>query len=496
VAVLALVLSGCGGNRLSVAELRADAGIPDDSMRQTATDPGSAAAVPSTVPGAVGAPAAAPVAGAAATTTTPGVAAAKPSRTTPTGALGVPVAGKPAAAKAAGALAAAGTKPAATGGAATATAQCTGAKSTIVIGAVGQQSGPLGAALIGSTRAVEAWVARTDAAGGLGCHRIKYIAYDDGGDPARHLTLVRKLVEQDGAVAMVDQPALLTGNASADYVKNKGIPVIGTSGGEEMVYSSPVYFNAATSAAPLFDWTLAAGAKVAIPAGKTQLASIVCQEVVGCSTAGKEFKANAARLGFKLVYEAKASLINVDFTAQCIGAKNAGATAVGLSFDSTAIHRIAQSCASVGYFPQFICTSSQSTLDFAADKNLDGAVIGQPLLPWFLSGKPAIAEFQATMRRYEPGVPFDSSSINGWASAVLFSRATKAFAADTVTSKEILDALAAVKNDDLGGLTYPLSFSPGKPQPPKACGWVVQVKDTKFTSDGKLFCDDYQEAGG
>jgi hypothetical protein len=36
---------------------------------------------------------------------------------------------------------------------------CTAARAPIVIGTVGEQSGPLGAALIGGVRAVQAWVA-------------------------------------------------------------------------------------------------------------------------------------------------------------------------------------------------------------------------------------------------------------------------------------------------------------------------------------------------
>jgi hypothetical protein len=57
-----------------------------------------------------------------------------------------------------------------------------------------------------------------------------------------------------------------------------------------------------------------------------------------------------------------------------------------------------------------------------------------------------------------------------------------------VTSDGIIKALATVKNDDLGGLTYPLTFNAGKPQEPKRCGWIMRVQKGEFTSDGKRFC--------
>lgn len=357
-----------------------------------------------------------------------------------------------------------------------------------MIGAVGQLTGPLGAAFIGGIHAVQAWLAEQNAAGGPGCHPVKYIIADDGGDPARHLALVRRLVEQDHVIAMLFQTALLTGEASQNYLESKGIPVIGQEGGELEVSDSPIYFNHATSGAPLFDFTAIAGGRVAKVKGLTKVGTLTCQEVVACKTADDAWASNAPKMGLQVVYRGRASLLNVDFTSQCLAAKNAGVQVLGLAFESTGIHRIAQSCASVGYKPLLVCTSVQSTPDFATDPNLEGIVVAEPLLPWFLTDRPAIKQYQTILRQYAPGLAFDSSSINGWTAALLFSRAGAAFAADTVTSDGIRQALGTIRNDDLGGLTYPLSFTPGKPQVQRACGWIVQVRGGAFTSDGQRFC--------
>jgi len=475
-ATAAVLLSGCA-NQLSAEKLRVGAGL-EPASAVVRSDPAAGGT-------AVDAPA--------------GPVAAPPRSTMAAGRTAAPDAGGPGAPTVAKVGAPAGSTKST--GAATrspvnglpqgvpaAQPACTGPKPPIVIGTVGEQSGPLGAALIGGVRAVQAWVAAQNAAGGLACHPVKYIVSDDGGDPSRHLSLVRKLVEQDGVIAIVFQDALLTGQASKDYVVQKGIPVIGQDGGENQTYDAPNYFNHAVSAAPLFDMTVIAGGKVALPAGKKNLGTLVCQEVAGCGTAGQRFTERGRAIGFNVVYSGQASLLNVDFTAPCLSAQRAKVDVLAVSFESTGIHRIADSCARVGYHPLIVCTSVQSTLDFASDPNLRGAVVAQPLLPWFLADRVPIREYQATLKRYSPDTAFDSSSINGWGAAKLFEQAKAAFAADRVTSAGIIDALSRVRQNDLDGLTYPLSFAVGQPQVPEPCGWVVRVGDGTFTSDGRRFC--------
>jgi len=365
---------------------------------------------------------------------------------------------------------------------------CTGPKSPIVLGAVGQMSGVLGIAFVGGTHAIQAWISMINAGGGLGCHPVKYVPVDDGGDPARNLALVRRLVEQDHVIAMLYDTALLTSQASTSYLESKNVPVVGQEGGELEAVNSPIYFNHASSGLPLIQLTEIAGARVAKAEGKTIVGTLTCQEVSYCNTADKAWAELAPKLGLRLAYRGQASLLNVDFTSQCLAAKNAGVQALVLAFESTGIHRIAQSCAGVGYHPLIVCTSVQSNPDFKTDENLADVVIAQPVHPWFLADFPAIRQYQSVLRQYGPDVSIDSASINGWTAAQLFSRATSAFAADTVTSEGIMKALWSIKNDDLGGLTYPLSFRPDKPQQQQRCGWVVRVHGGQFTSDGQRFC--------
>lgn len=367
---------------------------------------------------------------------------------------------------------------------------CTGTKSPIIIGSVGQITGVLGTLFVDGTRAVAAWAAMHNAAGGLACHPVKYIAVDDGGDPSRHLALVRKLVEQDKVIAMVFSTALLTGATSKDYLISKGIPTIGNQGGE-LYYFEPKarnFFHTSSSGEPLVDWTMVAAAREANTENKKTVGILTCQEVVFCNLADTNWREIGERAGLTVKYQGKASLLNVDFTSQCLAAKNAGVQTLVVAFDTSGIERIASSCAAVNFKPLIAMTSVQSGLAMIKNPDLAGGSIAQPLRPWFLTDSPAIRNYQAQMAKFAPGVAIDSSSINGWAAATLFSRAAPAFAADTVTSAGILKALWQVKNDDLDGLSYPLTFSETKVPEYKVCGWVVRIRPGKFESDGKMFC--------
>lgn len=473
VAVLSL-LAGCG-NTLSHDELVRQAGGAPVS-----TVPGQGPAVGNPIVGAPASAAVAPSAGSVGAVPSPASSGAS----TPGSSGGVNGPG------ASGADAGKANKGNGGSGAATATASapCTAPKAPIVIGAVGQLSGPLGIAFIPGTRAIQGWLAMVNSQGGLGCHPVKYVTADDGGDPSRHLSLVRRIVEQDKAIAMLYQTALLTGQASRDYVVSKKIPVIGQEGGELQFFDAPTFFSHASAGRPLIDLTMYAGARTAKAEGLSKLGILTCTEVTYCSVADKDWDAITKKEGLNLVYRGKASLLNVDFTSQCLAAKNAGTEALVVAFESTAIHRIAQSCNSVGFKPMIVLTSVQSNLDFRDDPALDRAAIAQPLRPWFLTDHPAIKLYQSVLKQWAPDLPFDSASLNGWGAVQLFSKATAAFAADVVTSEGITKALAAVKNEDLGGLTYPLSFSADKPQDPKICGWVVRMIKGEFSSDGKMFC--------
>jgi branched-chain amino acid transport system substrate-binding protein len=366
---------------------------------------------------------------------------------------------------------------------------CTGSEPTIIIGSVGSYSGVMGSIVGAGPKAVQAWAASVNAKGGVNCHQVKYVVADDGGDAARNQSLVRRLVEQEKVIAFVFTGAPVTAQASVAYLNEKQVPEIGQEGGHMFTYESPMTFPVGAAAIPIQRLTMAGGARVTVPQGRTKAAIITCQEVEYCNVADKTYKERAGEVGYQAVYNAKVTFTQPDFTSICVSAQNAGADVLLIATDANSHQRIMSNCAKVNYHPTDVLTTIQMSGDFAGDPNMEGSVIVSNNMPWFLTQHPAVAEYAATMKKFAPAAPSDATAMNGWASAKTFEKAMKTIAAQQpVTSKDVLAGLYALNGEELGGLVAPLYYTPGKPARPIACGWATIISKGKFTSDGQRFC--------
>jgi branched-chain amino acid transport system substrate-binding protein len=65
-----------------------------------------------------------------------------------------------------------------------------------IIGNVGTTSGPLGKRYGVMQQAVQVWADVVNKHGGIAGHPVRVEAGDDANDPARHLSLVQQMVEQ------------------------------------------------------------------------------------------------------------------------------------------------------------------------------------------------------------------------------------------------------------------------------------------------------------
>jgi len=300
---------------------------------------------------------------------------------------------------------------------------------------------------------------------------------------------VRQFVEQEKVIALVWQAAALSAGASKDYEIQNKVPVVSQDGGMFYFYDTPVHFPIGANGDVLQRVTVEAGAQVTIPQGKKKAAVITCQEIEYCSVADKVFPDQAKQSGFEVVYQAKATLTQPDYTSQCLSARNAGAEVFLTAFDGATDQRIMASCIKLGFRPVLVASSNQQSQDWLTDPNMEGAVVGSSFLPWFLAENPAIAEYQATVKKYSPGSPFEASGIGAWAAAKSFEHIAKVIGkADTPTKDKIFEGAYALNGDNLGGLVYPMRFSTQLPRKKIACGWAVALQKGKSTSNGKMFC--------
>jgi branched-chain amino acid transport system substrate-binding protein len=366
-----------------------------------------------------------------------------------------------------------------------------GPKSTIVVGNVGTYSGPVGSSLADLPQGVQVWSRWVNDRGGVNGHPIKFVVADDGADPARHRALVQQMVETQGAIALVANGEVVTGASSVEYLTAKGIPVIGNEGGSDWFYSSPTYFTTVSTGQTYWKAVASSVAAVAKAKGKKKWGSITCTEATTCGDADRIWTGDGEMKGQGLqpVYNARSSLAQPDFTAECLNARNAGAEILTMVMDASTVQRVAASCVRQGYRPIFTEVAASSKTEHAADPNLSGGLIATlGLFLWTDGSTPATAEFQAAIKQYLGKAP-GAGHAAGWAAARVFEKAAAALG-EPATAAGVLDGLYSFKGETVGGLVMPLTFTRGQNTPRQICWATNYAEGGKWTAfdGGRISC--------
>lgn len=351
-------------------------------------------------------------------------------------------------------------------------------KAPVVVASVGTLSGPAGATIGTVTQGAQLWVKYVnERAGGLNGHRVEFVIFDDGGDPARHRAQVQEAVERLKAVAFLANAEPITGQPSVEYITDRRIPVVGGTGGEAWFYdTSPMFFPQMSFGDSMYGGWVASTAAQLVPQGVKRLGTVICVEAGSCDMIANVFDKQAPGRGFAHVYRARASIAQPDYTAECLAARSAGADVLFLVLDSNAVSRFAAACARQGFRPRYATGASIVADRFTQDRNLEGLVASSTVVPYFLKGLPAIDEFQLARRRYGSNLANGVGISQGWVAGKLLQRAA-ALLPETPTSDAVLRGLWSLRDEALGGLTHPLSFLQDMAARPKTCWSDIAIRD-------------------
>ena len=170
----------------------------------------------------------------------------------------------------------------------------------------------------------------------------------------------------------------------------------------------------------------AAIASIAVPAGHRKLGVLACSDVKLCDNFDKVLVGQQAKdLGFELVYHARPSLTQPDYTGECISAHQAGAEVLITILDNNSMLRVARSCARQSYHPTYGFFDNVTLPSVAQDPNVDGAVVAAKAPPWVGRDLPGLAEIHQAFAEAAPGVEVNGAHVNGWVSAKTFEDAAK-----------------------------------------------------------------------
>ncbi|MBI3524936.1 MAG: ABC transporter substrate-binding protein [Betaproteobacteria bacterium] len=111
------------------------------------------------------------------------------------------------------------------------------AASPINVGAISSLTGPV--PFPEATAAAKAVFDRVNAQGGINGRLINYLVADDKADPALTAQAARRLVDQDGVVAMLGSASLLECSVNASFYAKKGIYAVQGVGVDPVCFNSP-----------------------------------------------------------------------------------------------------------------------------------------------------------------------------------------------------------------------------------------------------------------
>ena len=261
-----------------------------------------------------------------------------------------------------------------------------------------------GALLANFLHGVQLWVKLVNARGGINGHPVALSVADDSADPARHRAAVQDLVENRHVLAFLGNIAPFSGESTVQYLEAKRIPLVGMSTGESWAYTTPMYFPQATSGPALTTSLYGSFAQQMVAQGKQKLGVMACTEAQLCRDFYDQAEKESSPRGIQVVYKARVSLAQPDFTAECLSAQRAGVQVLFLAADGNSQHRVAASCARQGFRPIFATGAQGIFDDFKDDPNLSDSFISNSVtFPVFQGDTPATREFQATLKRYGAG---------------------------------------------------------------------------------------------
>ena len=353
--------------------------------------------------------------------------------------------------------------------------------STVTIADLCSCTGPEASSISQTSDTMQAWASWVNSHGGLAGHQVNLVILDDGYSAAKALTNAETAINQDHAVAIFDNSD--EDPSFASTVQSAHVPVLG---GQESDsgYKSADFFPAGAT----FNYTNSVGAIIAKAEGVKKMAAVYCVEVAICAESVHQGEQVAAHYGIKYVYTSSIGFAAPNYTAQCLAAKQSGATAMTVGDASSVVEHVVTDCAAQGYTPRQLSSDGTVAAAWLTIPAFNGNIDTQSDNLWFLHNA-STSTMYAALDKYAPGVPtgpnFGEIVLQSWSDGALMQAAVKAAGASattSLTSAEILKGLYGLPTGEtLGGLSPALHFVKGQPAN-NSCFFEMGIKNAKFVA--------------
>jgi len=343
----------------------------------------------------------------------------------------------------------------------------------IKIGAVSSITGP--APFPDVPGAAQAVFDRVNAEGGINGRMIEYISEDDGADPAQAAQTARRLVDEDGVVALVGSASLVECSANAAYYEQSGVVSVMGTGVEPSCFESK-------NIAPVNNGTIQGYASLLYYASDVLKDEKICPVILNSAGLTEPYleliKSWEAETGMTAAHVDTSVNLGDDPTPAILAVRDAGCDAVVFNANEPVAVAFMNTVKQQGLLDSADWLTLTSAYTETAHQTLKdqgtlGLYANSEFIP-FMSDDPALDAWRDTLT--DAGVQLTSLSMGGYVGAEIMVDVLKSIDGD-ITRESVTEAfhnLDGVENPLLG---MPFSFGTADSHNPNRASIMVQAQD-------------------
>jgi branched-chain amino acid transport system substrate-binding protein len=328
-----------------------------------------------------------------------------------------------------------------------------------------------------------------NADGGINGMKVKIMAFNDNGDPAKASTGIKQLIDA-GVVAIVGNTATATPAVWQPIADEAGVPVIGGGCYSIDQITKENFFCVTTTA--ILDG-LKAQVKLVADQGGKSFGITYASDIPAAAAASSLFKSLAGDYGLEWTDAVGTTNTQPDYTAACLTFKNSDTTDVGIE-GAPLLQNLARDCGRQNYFPKYTSGDGQISQNaWLKDPNIKEAIAAVYSFPYLLTKgtnseqTASLKAFHSAMDKYAPKVLKSDSKQPAtvtWTAALAFQQAASTIPAGTAPTAELVKkGLYSFKDETLGGLApNPITFTEGQEHAHNSCWFFMQLKNHKLTA--------------
>jgi branched-chain amino acid transport system substrate-binding protein len=367
--------------------------------------------------------------------------------------------------------------------AASAPAQAIPAGSTIVIGGLITQSGPLDAS--DAYRADEAFVQMINAQGGINGHKLQLDIKDDQGDPSVGRPAFEQIVQEDHALALVGECGPVTDATIVNEINQLQIPVVNDCLSSAPAYASPYIWQ--TTIAPDV-WQALSARYIYKNQDKMKMHKpyVLCvnSSVTGPYCDG--FVNEWTRLGGTTCSAGKCngghdteqiatSRAQYEVIANQI--KSSGADSIVAELEPTNEAAFMQALRDQGMSPQAWPHYAPLGMDPNSYRSVgswaNGIYVSTADSYFPAENTQGEQQLAQALQQYSPDTPVDNYALAiGWTPMQYFAEALRRLGPNNISRQALIDQLNRMSNVDLG-LTRPVTWTPTSHAAPSYTRWAT-----------------------